>query len=98
MSDLGFNVWGSITGVIGLVTGLPALACWLYSQMPTYNMRILDQLLAETEVVFDSAIKGGLLHGGNGLHRFNLKIWEFAWTISEEKYTPFVPGGRNYAI
>ncbi|KAI8971015.1 hypothetical protein BD414DRAFT_581575 [Trametes punicea] len=75
MSDLGFNVWGAVAGAIGTIALFPVLTCWIYCQLPTAKMRILDQLLSETESVFDSAIKNGVLHGGNGLHRFSVQLW-----------------------
>ncbi|KAI0325869.1 hypothetical protein GY45DRAFT_1329725 [Cubamyces sp. BRFM 1775] len=75
MSDLGWNVWGAVTGVIGIIALIPLVFCWINSQLPKAQLDKLDRLLAATEVLFDTAVKDGLLHTGNGLHRFHVKLW-----------------------
>ncbi|KAJ2992294.1 hypothetical protein NUW54_g7970 [Trametes sanguinea] len=83
MSDLGFNVLGAITGVIGVFAVLPVIACWLYRRGPTFRLRILDQLLKETESEFDLSVQNGLLHSGNGLHRLSVKLWSIQLRVDD---------------
>ncbi|KAH9888323.1 hypothetical protein C8Q73DRAFT_794100 [Cubamyces lactineus] len=75
MSDLGWNVWGAVTGAIGVIAFVPLGFCWLNSQLPNAQLGKLDQLLAATDALFDTAVKDGVLHPGNGLHRFHVKLW-----------------------
>ncbi|KAI9059878.1 hypothetical protein FKP32DRAFT_1679415 [Trametes sanguinea] len=61
MSELGFNISGLITGIIGVAAVIPPLAYWFYYYLPTPKLREVEQRLKEAEVHFEDVLKSGLL-------------------------------------
>ncbi|KAI0669518.1 hypothetical protein C8Q78DRAFT_1040358 [Trametes maxima] len=75
MSDLGYNVWGVVAGIIGTVAVIPALAFWLLGPLPTAKLTILEALLEDTTKMFREAIEEGLIYREDDLRRFHAWFW-----------------------
>ncbi|KAI0822399.1 hypothetical protein BC628DRAFT_1364521 [Trametes gibbosa] len=45
MSDIGYDVWGVITGTLGLLGMLPT--AWIYTQFPSRRLRALEASMRE---------------------------------------------------
>lgn len=73
MSDLGFNIWGVITSTLGLLALLPF--AWLYTQLPSRQLRSLERLVHETETMFRKGLEDGLHTHEEDLYRFHTSIW-----------------------
>ncbi|KAH9888335.1 hypothetical protein C8Q73DRAFT_668257 [Cubamyces lactineus] len=67
MSDLAFNVWGVVAGVIGLFALIPAFLTWLQTRLPTARLPHLIASFIETERLFAAAIRDGLFTNENDL-------------------------------
>ncbi|KAI0824565.1 hypothetical protein BC628DRAFT_1420011 [Trametes gibbosa] len=73
MSDLGFNIWGVVTGAIGLLSLLPA--AWIYSQFPSRKLRVLELIMDDTVALFSKGLEAGLHTHKDDLHVFSSSIW-----------------------
>lgn len=61
MSDLGFNIWGVVAGVIGTVALVPVFLAWLRTRVPTKRFPALRDLLKETQDLFKTVVQEGLI-------------------------------------
>lgn len=66
-SDAEYNIYGVITGTLGVIGLIPVLLALVHSQTPRIKLRNLDQTLEETEVLLTSVSEKGLFHGGDFL-------------------------------
>ena len=73
MSELSFNIWGAVAGVLGTYTVLPFLWSLIKSQMPSGKLAALDALLNETQKLLDSSVQEGLIVE----ERFRLLMWTY---------------------
>lgn len=73
MSDLGFNIWGVITSTLGLSALLPF--AWLYTQLPSRQLRSLERFMYETEKMFRKGLEDGFHTQKEDLYRFHSSIW-----------------------
>ncbi|KAI0330379.1 hypothetical protein GY45DRAFT_1434676 [Cubamyces sp. BRFM 1775] len=71
MSELSFNIWGAVAGVLGTFTVLPFLWGLIKSQMPSGKLAALDALLNETQKLLDCSVQEGLIVE----ERFRLLMW-----------------------
>ncbi|EED85378.1 predicted protein [Postia placenta Mad-698-R] len=53
-SDAEYNIYGVITGTLGVIGLIPVLLALVHSQTPRIKLRNLDQTLEETEVLLTS--------------------------------------------
>ncbi|KAI0669477.1 hypothetical protein C8Q78DRAFT_1154828 [Trametes maxima] len=72
MSDLGYNVWGVIAGVIGTVALIPVFIAWFNTRLPSARITPLVELLREVEELFSAALREGLFTSQEDLHQFSL--------------------------
>ncbi|KAI0365100.1 hypothetical protein BV20DRAFT_973677 [Pilatotrama ljubarskyi] len=75
MSDTGYNIWGVVAGAIGTLGLLPLLFAWLPSQMPSAKLRVLLEIMGETDALFRKALEDGILTSEDDLHKFYSGIW-----------------------
>ncbi|KAJ8482810.1 hypothetical protein ONZ51_g5119 [Trametes cubensis] len=75
MSDLAFNVWGAITGVLGTIALIPVFLAWLQTRLPSTRLPQLLALLKETRELFAAAVRDGLFTDEKELHQFNINLW-----------------------
>ncbi|KAI0800215.1 hypothetical protein C8Q74DRAFT_1363993 [Fomes fomentarius] len=61
MSDYGYAVWGFAASILSTVFLVPLAYALMSGGMPTAQMRELDALLSETEVLLSSAIREGII-------------------------------------
>ncbi|KAI0330366.1 hypothetical protein GY45DRAFT_1370773 [Cubamyces sp. BRFM 1775] len=83
MSDLGYNVWGTVAGVIGTLSLIPIFLTWLHTRLPS---TIIPYLLAEhkaTKALFTEAIRDGLITDEEEIFQFNLNIWVSTMRVDE---------------
>lgn len=59
----GFDIFGVVTGALGLFGLVPLLYVMLYSQLPSRKLKQLDEALEETASLWRSAIEEGLFCG-----------------------------------
>ncbi|KAH9888333.1 hypothetical protein C8Q73DRAFT_794109 [Cubamyces lactineus] len=82
MSDLGYNVWGTIAGAIGTLTLIPIFLTWLQTRLPSTIMPYLLAEHKETQVLFTEAIRDGLITDEEIL-QFNLNLWVSTMRVDE---------------
>ncbi|KAI0657810.1 hypothetical protein C8Q70DRAFT_1055575 [Cubamyces menziesii] len=76
MSDLAFNVWGVVTGVIGtLAVIIPVFLAWLRTRLPSNNLPQLIDAYKDVLELFTAAVRDGLFPDEDELHRYNVNIW-----------------------
>ncbi|KAJ2986032.1 hypothetical protein NUW54_g9930 [Trametes sanguinea] len=85
MSELGFNISGLITGIIGVAAVIPPLAYWFYYYLPTPKLREVEQRLKEAEVHFEEVLKSGLLTDVEELHRLYANFWSLQFRVDDAR-------------
>ncbi|KAI0824585.1 hypothetical protein BC628DRAFT_1378497 [Trametes gibbosa] len=58
MSAIGYDVWGVITGTLGLLGMLPT--AWIYTQFPSRRLRALEASMREIKSLFYQDLDEGL--------------------------------------
>lgn len=61
-----FNVWDVVTGILSL--GATFLVAYVYHQLPSKRIKVLRDLLKETEDFYASCLEEGLLKGRDVVH------------------------------
>ncbi|KAI0819188.1 hypothetical protein BC628DRAFT_1423985 [Trametes gibbosa] len=62
MSDLGWNVWSVVSGVLGIVlTPIASFVIWMHTRLPSKKLPALIAIFEETEALFDQARREGIL-------------------------------------
>ena len=74
MSDLGFNVWGTVAAVFGTVVLIPAFIAWLNTRLPRALLPGLDNLLQDTQGLFVTGLREDLFTDDPEIHRFYVLI------------------------
>lgn len=77
VSDLGFNVLGTVAAIISLGALVPSFIFWFLARMPTAKLHRLEALLAETEAMFGKAAEQGVFTREAVLNEFNLSLWAY---------------------
>lgn len=73
MSDLGWNIWGTVAGVFGTVLAMiPFITMWIYTRLPTAKLPGLLAIMGEAEQLFATAIRDDLFADECELNRFKL--------------------------
>ena len=75
MSDLGYNVWGAVAGVIGTLSLIPIFLAWLQTRLPSSRIPRLLALRAEILELFTTAILEGLITDEKELYQLNRNVW-----------------------
>ncbi|KAI0365095.1 hypothetical protein BV20DRAFT_982800 [Pilatotrama ljubarskyi] len=75
MSDFGYNLWGVIAGALGTLGLIPALAFYFLGRFPTGKLATSEDLLKETEKMFQEAVRDGLIYREDDLQRFHASFW-----------------------
>lgn len=57
----GYDIWGLVAGVIGVIGLIPLLYGLLNSLLPSAQLKVLDETLAETSSLFRAVCEEGLL-------------------------------------
>ncbi|KAI0824563.1 hypothetical protein BC628DRAFT_1420009 [Trametes gibbosa] len=83
MSDIGFNIWGVITGTLGVLS-LPAAL--IYDRFPSRKVRAVERFMVETTALFDRDFNDGLHTDDTELLRFCKKIWSLKDQIEDMKH------------
>ncbi|KAH9847017.1 hypothetical protein C2E23DRAFT_533831 [Lenzites betulinus] len=73
-SDEGFNIWGVVSGALG-VLALLRLA-WICSQFPSRKLHAVETLMNQTRDRFWRDYKEGLYSDERLLTEFNLRFWQ----------------------
>ncbi|KAH9884388.1 hypothetical protein C8Q73DRAFT_796245 [Cubamyces lactineus] len=74
MSDLGFNIWGTIAAVLGTVGSIPVFIVWLNTRLPRTLLPCLESLLQETQGSFVTGLWEGLLTDESEIRSFHTLI------------------------
>ncbi|KAI9069042.1 hypothetical protein FKP32DRAFT_1587194 [Trametes sanguinea] len=83
MSDLGFNVWGTIAGVIGALALIPVFLAWLQTRLPTTRISEVVAIHKEVKELFSASLEEGLITDSNELLLFKINLIEAAACIDE---------------
>ncbi|KAJ8482806.1 hypothetical protein ONZ51_g5117 [Trametes cubensis] len=83
MSDLGFNVWGVITGVIGTLTIIPAFLAFLHTRLPTSLLPAVIKQDKETRTLFDTALRKGLITDEGDIYEFKINLLDTEIRVAE---------------
>ncbi|CDO77757.1 hypothetical protein BN946_scf184993.g20 [Trametes cinnabarina] len=83
MSDLGFNVWGAVASVIGTIALIPVLLPFIKSRLPSAMITGLIDVHKETQELFDTAIRDGLITDSNDLYLFKVHLTDAAIRVDE---------------
>ncbi|KAH9888325.1 hypothetical protein C8Q73DRAFT_180872 [Cubamyces lactineus] len=74
MSDLGFNVWGTIAAVLGTMTLPSVFIAWFTTRLPRARLPDLSNLLLETLLLFLTGLREGLYNDDSELRYFDTHI------------------------
>ncbi|KAJ3004864.1 hypothetical protein NUW54_g4607 [Trametes sanguinea] len=83
MSELGYNIWGTIAGVVGILGLIPVFLAWLQTRLPSKKLPILIQSHQELETLFATAIRDGLFSDEHDLYQFNRNIWAMTGEVED---------------
>ncbi|KAI0824560.1 hypothetical protein BC628DRAFT_1378351, partial [Trametes gibbosa] len=83
MSDIGFNIWGVITGTLGILS-LPAAL--IYARFPSRKIRAVEKFMEETTALFYRDFNEGLHTDDAELHQFCDSIWSLKDLIEDMKH------------
>lgn len=66
MSDAGYNIFGVVTGVIGIIgLALSGLYTLVNNQLPSTKIRLMDEKSEDTESLLRSVVEEGLFSGSD---------------------------------
>ncbi|KAI9059881.1 hypothetical protein FKP32DRAFT_1093514 [Trametes sanguinea] len=76
MAGLGFDIWGAVAAAISIAALVPPIAYYFLGGFPTSNLRALEELLNETEKMFQDCIKEGVIHREDDLRGLHTWLWK----------------------
>lgn len=75
MSDLGWNIWGVVGGVIGTILAVvPLFLVWLRVRLPSKKLPSLLAVLEETKELFAKAVRAGALTDAQEIQQIEFSI------------------------
>ena len=74
MSDLAFNVWGTVAAIIGIIALIPTFFIWLRGRLPPALLPELDKTFVRTKASFEEAIQEGVFADKDELAQFNVTL------------------------
>ncbi|OBZ71719.1 hypothetical protein A0H81_08846 [Grifola frondosa] len=57
---LRFDIFGAVTGAMGLVGMIPLFYTLIVSQLPSHKLKVLDETLLETDNLWHSVVEEAL--------------------------------------
>ncbi|KAI0657830.1 hypothetical protein C8Q70DRAFT_265897 [Cubamyces menziesii] len=72
MSELAYNIWGTVASVIGTIAVFQAIIRWALDHLPSRKVEHVEKLLEKTKSSFEEALDSGLLDQDE-VHRFD--VW-----------------------
>ncbi|KAI0629608.1 hypothetical protein C8Q77DRAFT_1141359 [Trametes polyzona] len=101
MSGSGWDIWGAIAGVLGILVSLiPPFFFWVHTRLPSKKLPALLALLAQTQELFNNARDEGLMTEneiaaiGNALSIASVHACEFDATVHSS--TSYPSNVRNW--
>lgn len=76
-SDASYNIWGAVSGALGIIGLIPVTIALVHSQLPLTKLRILDKTLEETETLLTSVTEEGLFRNSNFIDLARRKLSNF---------------------
>ena len=70
----GLDTWSVISGAIGVLTVIPLICAYIWSQHPETKFAQLDSTLKETENLLRSVVEEGLLDPERHVAHFELQL------------------------
>ncbi|KAI0325879.1 hypothetical protein GY45DRAFT_1329737, partial [Cubamyces sp. BRFM 1775] len=83
MSDLGFNVWGTIAAVVGTMALVPVFIAWFDTRLPRARLPYLSSVFYDTLVLFVAGLQEGLHIDDHELHRFHTHIQDLRRVVDD---------------
>lgn len=75
--------WGIFTGVISIVTVIPACLLYIHSQLPSQKLRPMFESLKEADELLLTCVEEGLVYGTNAdLYRSALNLYVISLVIA----------------
>ena len=75
MASAGFDTWGFVASIIGVIFLVPIVCGWVADMMPSAKMRNLDAVLFETESFLRTALEEGTIDYAYYDRNFSDRIW-----------------------
>lgn len=72
MSDLGWNIWGVVGGVV--IAMVPLFSVWLRARLPSTRLPALLSLLQETKELFAAALRERLITDEGEIRQLDFSI------------------------
>ncbi len=81
MSDLGWNIWGAVGGVIGtLLAVIPLFLVWLRVRLPSKKLPSLVALVEETKELLAKAVREGTLTHAQDIQQIEFSIATYVFS------------------
>ena len=74
MSDLAFNVWGTVAAFIGTIALIPTVYIWFRGNLPPALLPDLDETFHRTKASLKEAIQEGVFTDKDELTQFNVTL------------------------
>lgn len=75
MSDLAWNIWGAVAGVIGtLLAVIPIFLIWVRRRLPSKKLPGLLALLKETKKLADTALRERVITNESEIRQLDFTI------------------------
>lgn len=91
----GYDIWGVIAGVLGIVSLFPLLYGVLKSQLPSSKLKILDETLSETSSLFREVCEEGLLKNRDYINQTEYSLTLYVATLVSVASTDTMARMRN---
>ncbi|KAL1945411.1 hypothetical protein VTO73DRAFT_2262 [Trametes versicolor] len=90
MSDLGWNIWGVVGGVIGTILAVvPLVLVWLRVRLPSKKLPSLLAVLEETKELFAKAVRAGALTDEQEIQQIEFSIATASVHVDEFRATVY---------
>ncbi|KAJ8482821.1 hypothetical protein ONZ51_g5129 [Trametes cubensis] len=76
MSELAYNIWGTVASVIGTIAVFQAIIRWALDHLPSRKVEHVEKLLEKTKSSFEEALDSGLLDQDE-VHRFDVWLAQY---------------------
>ncbi|EIW54130.1 uncharacterized protein TRAVEDRAFT_66720 [Trametes versicolor FP-101664 SS1] len=90
MSDLGWNIWGVVGGVIGTILAVvPLFLVWLRVRLPSKKLPSLLAVLEDTKELFAKAVRAGALADVQEIQQIEFSIATASVHVDEFRATVY---------
>ncbi len=82
MSDLPWNIWGAVAGVIGTILALiPLFRMWVRPRLPSSTLPGVRALLKETQKLYATALRDGVIEDEREIREINVSLEMYVFDL-----------------